>query len=355
MDEIALSNTGGARARFDPDVAAALRTTSLTFTRAHGVVTSGGTPIAPLLRPDPGQVRHRNHDPLDVRRANLETSADRASWLITSPSIKLFDRADALAPLLALAAPHATPGHTRVEILGAAPEALTLAELAMKLRQAAPHVTPEVLARAITTLLTAPEPITFVAAFIPTLPALPAPSDPLEPPYPWETVDWSLSDTEIAQQLGAARGTVYKARKRHEENPTPRPAPASDVDWTQVDWSAPDALLAEQLGRARGTIYNQRQRHAPEHLKAPPGSSTPEPAPTEGSGAVEEWSPLQGYLLACLRRRAAINERILIRNAAEALAATPDDVQAALHALADVGAAMQHPGHPGLWKAKKHA
>jgi DNA-binding Lrp family transcriptional regulator len=74
-------------------------------------------------------------------------------------------------------------------------------------------------------------------------------------------VDWSLSNTEIAQQLGVSPSAVYYQRKQH--RPDTIVKKYRKVDFTKVDWSLSNETIAEQFGATPGYIAFQRKVKSP--------------------------------------------------------------------------------------------
>lgn len=71
--------------------------------------------------------------------------------------------------------------------------------------------------------------------------------------YDWTQIDWSKSNTQIAKELGAAPGTVRKARQHYAKKTVYR-----GIDWERLDWGQDNHTLALKTGRSVGTIAKKR-------------------------------------------------------------------------------------------------
>lgn len=75
---------------------------------------------------------------------------------------------------------------------------------------------------------------------------------------PWHTVNWSLSNKNLANQLGITHSTVHKYRQRH--------APGTNVrnkyDWSLVkDWNQQTHVLAAIVGCPPSRVTMYRHEH----------------------------------------------------------------------------------------------
>ena len=82
--------------------------------------------------------------------------------------------------------------------------------------------------------------------------------------YDWDEADWTMTDTEIARELGCTKKTVWEARKRlgkpkvdgrKRETTGFR---SRKYDWESVDWSKTDAEIAKEMGAYGTTVKNAR-------------------------------------------------------------------------------------------------
>ena len=79
-----------------------------------------------------------------------------------------------------------------------------------------------------------------------------------EPIIDWSVVDWSESNTSIAQRIGCHSATVVYWRKIYMDRHI---AELDDqIDWRHVDWSMTDGALADDLGVHISTIREVRAR-----------------------------------------------------------------------------------------------
>jgi DNA-binding CsgD family transcriptional regulator len=74
-------------------------------------------------------------------------------------------------------------------------------------------------------------------------------------------VDWSLSNTELAEQLGVTASAVYYQRKQR--CPGTVVGKYRKVDFTKVDWSLSNKAIAEQFGATTAYIAFQRKIKSP--------------------------------------------------------------------------------------------
>lgn len=85
----------------------------------------------------------------------------------------------------------------------------------------------------------------------------------------WVSVDWTLTDTAIAANVDASIPTVAKYRQKYDDSPPRERRERGEqrgrrrADWSSVDWTLTDEQIAAQLGRTVGTVYIRRCQHDP--------------------------------------------------------------------------------------------
>lgn len=104
----------------------------------------------------------------------------------------------------------------------------------------------------------------------------------------WLSVDWSLSNVEIAKEIGVRPCTVSARRKiYHSQTMKPFPARLDKSKLESVDWSLPLADVAEHLGVH--VVTASRYRGLAKGIRRTRGPNTPK----------EVWSKVDWHLPNC--------------------------------------------------------
>lgn len=88
----------------------------------------------------------------------------------------------------------------------------------------------------------------------------------------WKTVDWSLSNGDIAKQFGFNVTYIAAKRKSCEGKPLSRKASklANDAKrkamWEGIDWSKRSQQIMKETGKSASTVSIARRRYAPETM-----------------------------------------------------------------------------------------
>lgn len=82
--------------------------------------------------------------------------------------------------------------------------------------------------------------------------------------YDWTQIDWSKSNSKIAEELGVAPSTVRKARRFYAKQTAYK-----DIDWEALDWNKDNHTLATETGRVVGTVARKRTEMSKKGI-APP-------------------------------------------------------------------------------------
>jgi hypothetical protein len=84
--------------------------------------------------------------------------------------------------------------------------------------------------------------------------------------YDWTGIDWSLTDQQISEQLGAAESTVRNKRADLGLPPNSRAkrygrlkSKSNGINWSLVDWSLSERKLASTLNLSRATIRRKKK------------------------------------------------------------------------------------------------
>lgn len=73
----------------------------------------------------------------------------------------------------------------------------------------------------------------------------------------WLRLDWSLSNSVLAERTGADVATI---RRKRRELCRPPPIDHSAIDWAAVDWSLTDTAISNLLGCTRSTAARNRPK-----------------------------------------------------------------------------------------------
>ena len=82
------------------------------------------------------------------------------------------------------------------------------------------------------------------------------------------TVDWSLSNKELAEIYGVTQPSISYHRRRISDRAARRSK--YRIDWSSVDWTKSNSLIALEYSITPSPVCQARAKYAPEHLKKSP-------------------------------------------------------------------------------------
>jgi hypothetical protein len=84
---------------------------------------------------------------------------------------------------------------------------------------------------------------------------------------PWDKVDWSRQNRDIANRLGCALASVCRMRK---QRGIPSVSKLRPVNWKKADWSRPIHAIAAKLGCSYNAVWDYRKRNGIERVRERP-------------------------------------------------------------------------------------
>lgn len=102
------------------------------------------------------------------------------------------------------------------------------------------------------------------------------PHSPYYARYNWESVDWTLQDSKIAEVLGCSTGAVFHARRRlgKAQSPNHYKRTKQRYAWDTVDWTRQNKSIARDLGCSHQIVSRNRlalgMPPSPDHYKSGP-------------------------------------------------------------------------------------
>ncbi len=85
----------------------------------------------------------------------------------------------------------------------------------------------------------------------------------------WKGMDWNRRNVEIARETKIAVATIASKRALYGHPWRP------PIVWESVDWSLTNGQIAKRIGRRRGTVYMARRKWAPETMSRKRGRPWP--------------------------------------------------------------------------------
>lgn len=82
----------------------------------------------------------------------------------------------------------------------------------------------------------------------------------------WSSVDWSMTNGQIAGAVGVSTGLVFINRRKAQKAPTRQ---VGDVEWSEVDWAMSNESIASLTGKKVSRIKVMRSLHAPVRKRLP--------------------------------------------------------------------------------------
>lgn len=79
-----------------------------------------------------------------------------------------------------------------------------------------------------------------------------------------QSIDWSMTTTQIADKYEISYARAYQLRKEHAPETFIKKLSPVFVDWESIDWTKSNKQISEEAGCAVITVWQNRNLHAPE-------------------------------------------------------------------------------------------
>lgn len=83
----------------------------------------------------------------------------------------------------------------------------------------------------------------------------------------FNNVDWNKTDSAIAQQIGVSRNTVSKYRKKFAQGTLKKRVCLKEVNFDNIDWNKTNDEIAEQIGASLATVQRCRKNMAKDTMR----------------------------------------------------------------------------------------
>ena len=80
--------------------------------------------------------------------------------------------------------------------------------------------------------------------------------------YDWQSVDWSMTNQQIASLANRNIVTVKRARGKYARHTIkPNRNPVTPLAWGWVDWSLKTSVIAKSMGVSLSSVSNARRKY----------------------------------------------------------------------------------------------